>query len=73
MKLEPNKKYKVVDDDLINGSCVLTGKQLNKLIEKAYKDVMESKKMTPNNKNNDVKQQRRAVIEDIWFSLITKM
>jgi len=24
--------------------------------------------MTPNNKNNDVKQQRRAVIEDIWFN-----
>tara|TARA_R100000734_G_C3292915_1_gene84497 strand:+ start:738 stop:872 length:135 start_codon:yes stop_codon:yes gene_type:complete len=44
MKLEPNKKYKVVDDDLINGFQVLTGKQLNKLIEKAYKDVMESKK-----------------------------
>ena len=73
MKLEPNKKYRFIDDDLINGSCVLTGKQLNKLIEEAYKDVMESKKMTPNNKNNDVKQQRRAVIEDIWFSLITKM
>ena len=33
-----------IDDDLINGSYVLTGKQLNKLIEKAYKDVMESKK-----------------------------
>ena len=24
--------------------------------------------MTLNNKNNDVKQQRRAVIEDIWFN-----
>tara|TARA_R110002012_G_scaffold112147_1_gene257594 strand:- start:285 stop:419 length:135 start_codon:yes stop_codon:yes gene_type:complete len=44
MKLEPNKKYKVIDDDLINGSQVITGKQLNKLIEEAYKDVMRSKK-----------------------------
>ena len=44
MKLEPNKKYRFIDDDLINGSRVLTGKQLNKLIEEAYKDVMESKK-----------------------------
>ena len=44
MKLEPNKKYRFIDDDLINGSYVLTGKQLNKLIEEAYKDVMESKK-----------------------------
>ena len=34
MKLEPNKKYKVVDDDLINGYQVLTGKQLNSLLEK---------------------------------------
>tara|TARA_Y100001937_G_scaffold39067_1_gene55512 strand:- start:474 stop:617 length:144 start_codon:yes stop_codon:yes gene_type:complete len=24
--------------------------------------------MTPNNKNNDFKQQLRAVIEDIWFN-----
>ena len=33
MKFEPNKKYKVVDNDLINGYQVLTGKQLNFLLE----------------------------------------
>ena len=44
LKLEPNKKYKVVDDDLINGYQVLTGKQLNSLLETAYKQVMRSKK-----------------------------
>ena len=44
MKLEPNKKYKVVDDNLINGYQVLTGQQLNSLLETAYKQVMRSKK-----------------------------
>ena len=44
MKFEPNKKYKVVDDDLINGYQVLTGKQLNFLLETAYKQVKRSKK-----------------------------
>ena len=44
MKLEPNKKYKVVDNDLINGYQVLTGKQLNSLLEKSYKQVKRSKK-----------------------------
>ena len=44
MKFEPNKKYKVVDDDLINGYQVLTGKQLNSLLETAYKQVKRSTK-----------------------------
>ena len=44
MKLEPNKKYKVFDNDLINGYLVLTGKQLNSLLETAYKQVKRSKK-----------------------------
>ena len=44
MKLHPNKKYKVVDDDLINGHQVLTGKQLNSLLDTAYKHVKRSKK-----------------------------
>tara|TARA_B000000532_G_scaffold238011_1_gene225945 strand:+ start:737 stop:871 length:135 start_codon:yes stop_codon:yes gene_type:complete len=44
MKLDPNKKYKVVDNDLINGYQVLTGKQLNNLLETAYKHVKRSKK-----------------------------
>ena len=39
MKLEPNKKYKVIDDDLINGYQILTGKQINWPIENAYKQV----------------------------------
>ena len=44
MKLEPNKKYKVIDDDLINGYQILTGKQINSLLENAYKQVKRSKK-----------------------------
>ena len=29
MEINPNQKYKIVDKDLINGSFVLTGKELN--------------------------------------------
>ena len=43
MKLNPNKKYKFIDEDLINGFVVLTGKQLNAILEKSYKEHMESK------------------------------
>ena len=70
MKLEPNKKYKFIDDDLINGSYVLTGKQLNKLIEKAYKDVMRSKKWPLNTfiepMTNHPLRGLRKVIENTW-------
>ena len=43
MKLEPNKKYKVIDKDLVNGFVVLTGKELNAILEKSYKEYMENK------------------------------
>ena len=39
MKLEPNKKYKVIDKDLVNGYIILTGKQIEKFIEDAYKEL----------------------------------
>ena len=44
MKLNPNKKYKFIDKDLINGFVVLTGKELNAILEKSYKENMENKK-----------------------------
>ena len=44
MKLEPNKKYKVIDNDLVNGYIILTGKEISKTIEDAYKEVMSTKK-----------------------------
>jgi len=44
MKLEPTKKYKVIDDNLVNDFIVVTGKQLEQFIEEAYDDVMRSKK-----------------------------
>ena len=43
MKINPNKKYKFIDEDLINGFVVLTGKELNAILEKSYKEHMESK------------------------------
>ena len=39
MKLQPNKKYKVIDKDLVNGYIILTGKQIEKTIEDAYKEL----------------------------------
>ena len=39
MKLESNKKYKVIDKDLVNGYIILTGKQIEKTIEDAYKEL----------------------------------
>lgn len=44
MKINLNQKYKIVDKDLINGSYVVTGKQLNAIIEQAYQELMECKK-----------------------------
>ena len=44
MKINPNKKYKLIDEDLINGFVVVTGKELNANLEKSYKEYMESKK-----------------------------
>ena len=44
MKLEPNKKYKVIDNDLVNGYIILTGKQITKTLEDAYKKHINSKK-----------------------------
>ena len=46
MKINPNKKYKLIDEDLINGFVVLTGKELNAILEKSYKEHMESKNET---------------------------
>ena len=43
MEINPNKKYKIIDKDLINGSFVLTGKELNEILEQSYKEVMEKK------------------------------
>ena len=43
MQINPNKKYKIIDKDLINGSFVLTGKELNEILEQSYKEVMENK------------------------------
>ena len=43
MAINPNKKYKFVDKDLINGFVVLTGKELNSILEKSYKEYMENK------------------------------
>ena len=39
MKLEPNKKYKVIDNDLINGYIILTGKEISKTIDDAVKEI----------------------------------
>lgn len=44
MPIDKNKVYKVIDDDLINGYAILTGDQLDKLIDKAYQEVKNSKK-----------------------------
>ena len=43
MKLQPNKKYKVIDKDLVNGYIILTGKQIEKTIEDAYKELQLKK------------------------------
>ena len=43
MAINPNKKYKFVDKDLVNGFVVLTGKELNAILEKSYKEHMENK------------------------------
>ena len=43
MKLQPNKKYKVIDNDLVNGYIILTGKEINKAIEDAYKELQLEK------------------------------
>ena len=43
MAINPNKKYKVIDKDLVNGFVVLTGKELDAILEKAYKEHMENK------------------------------
>ena len=43
MKLNPKQKYKFIDKDFINGFVVLTGKELNEILEESYKKQMESK------------------------------
>ena len=43
MAINPNKKYKFVDKDLVNGFVVLTGKELNEILEQSYKEVMDNK------------------------------
>ena len=44
MKLNPKQKYKYIDKDLVNGFVVLTGKEFNEILEKSYKEHMESKR-----------------------------
>ena len=48
MTIKPNKKYKFVDKDLVNGFVVLTGKELNAILEKSYKQFMENKNESHN-------------------------
>ena len=48
MKINPNKKYKLIDEDLINGFVVVTGKELNAILEKSYKEHMEKKNESHN-------------------------
>jgi hypothetical protein len=43
MAINPNKKYKFIDKDLVNGFVVLTGKEFNEILEKSYKEYMENK------------------------------
>ena len=43
-KLEPNKKYKVIDNGLVNGYIVVTGKQLEQYIDQAQKELKSLKK-----------------------------
>ena len=43
MTINLNKKYKFIDKDLVNGFVVLTGKELNAILEKSYKEYMENK------------------------------
>ncbi len=43
-ELDPNKKYKVIDNDLVNGYIILTGKQIQEFTEEAYKKQINSKK-----------------------------
>jgi hypothetical protein len=45
MEINPNQKYKIVDKDLINGSFVLTGKELNIILDQAYKEVIKTKEV----------------------------
>ena len=48
MKINLKQKYKFIDKDLINGFVVLTGKELNAILEKSYKEYMESKNESHN-------------------------
>ena len=48
MKINFNKKYKFIDKDLINGFVVVTGKELNAILEKSYKEHMEFKNESHN-------------------------
>ena len=43
MKINPNQKYKIVHKDLINGSFVLTCKELNEILDQAVKEVRAKK------------------------------
>ena len=48
MNINPDKKYKFVDKDLVNGFVVLTGKELNAILEKSYKEHIRSKNENTN-------------------------
>ena len=43
-RLKPNKKYKFIDDGLVNGYIVVTGKQLEQYIDQAQKELKSLKK-----------------------------
>jgi len=43
MRINTNKKYKYIDKDLVNGFVILTGRDLNSILEKSYKEHMEFK------------------------------
>ena len=40
-----HQKYKIVHKDLINGSYVVTGKELNKILDESVKEVIKSKEV----------------------------
>ena len=45
MKLNPKQNYKFIDKDLINGFVVLTGKELNEILEESYKKQNDNRKL----------------------------
>mgnify|MGYP003134308779 CR=1 FL=1 len=67
MTINPNKKYKFVDKDLVNGFVVLTGKELNAILEKSYKEHMDKKKWNIKKPMNQL--IKKLVTERLNFSV----